>query len=118
MSEQELRTENDVKRLQDLCFSAASDAGRWSVLPEDDPVIVPVVLYIIHTKLHNTIKNNHEGAMDEKLPHRSLLEVALADAVMRILDLAGACKLDLGGAIAEKMTLKAGGRTHEDENTR
>lgn len=40
---------------------------------------------------------------DDHLPHRKGLEVELADAVIRIADLAGALGLDLGGAITEKL---------------
>ena len=43
------------------------------------------------------------GLPDDKLPHRAMFEVELADAVIRILDLAGGLELDLGGAIMEKL---------------
>jgi len=54
--------------------------------------------------------------MDDKLPHRTMLEVELADAVIRISDLAGALKLDLGGAIAEKLKFNATRPDHKPEN--
>lgn len=41
--------------------------------------------------------------MDDKLSHRKMLEVELADTVIRVCDLAGGLELDLGGAIAEKL---------------
>jgi NTP pyrophosphatase (non-canonical NTP hydrolase) len=43
-------------------------------------------------------------------------EVELADAVIRIFDLAGAYDMDLGGAIAEKMAFNAERADHKIEN--
>ena len=60
--------------------------------------------------------HDRKGLMDDKLPHRSMLEVELADAVIRIADLAGALDLDLGGAVAEKMAFNAQRADHKPEN--
>jgi NTP pyrophosphatase (non-canonical NTP hydrolase) len=54
--------------------------------------------------------------MDDKLPHRPALEVELADAIIRIMDLAGAMNLDIAGAICEKMTYNAQRPDHKIEN--
>ncbi|HEX8552527.1 MAG TPA: hypothetical protein VF681_13345, partial [Abditibacteriaceae bacterium] len=43
----------------------------------------------------------------DKLPHRQMRVVELADALIRICDLAGAYGMDLGGAVAEKMAFNA-----------
>ena len=40
--------------------------------------------------------------MDDHLPHRRMVEVELADAIIRIADLAGALGCDIEGAIREK----------------
>jgi hypothetical protein len=57
-----------------------------------------------------------KGLMDDKLPHRPMLEVELADAVIRIFDMAGGLHLDLGGAIAEKLAYNASRADHKPEN--
>ena len=44
---------------------------------------------------------------DDHLPHRDMREVELADALIRIFDLAGAYDMDIGGALAEKMAYNA-----------
>jgi NTP pyrophosphatase (non-canonical NTP hydrolase) len=44
-----------------------------------------------------------------------MIEVELADAVIRIADLAGALELDLGSAIAEKMAYNAQRADHKPE---
>jgi len=47
-----------------------------------------------------------------------MLEVELADAVIRIFDMAGGLNLDLGGAIAEKLQYNASRADHKPENRR
>ena len=54
--------------------------------------------------------------MDDKLPHRPMLEVELADAVIRIFDMGGGLGLDIPGAIAEKLAYNAGRADHKIEN--
>ena len=60
-----------------------------------------------------------EGArknrMDDHLPHRKALEVELADAMIRILDLAGAYQLDLGCALVEKLVYNTQRADHKRE---
>lgn len=53
---------------------------------------------------------------DDKLPHRRMMEVELADALIRILDLAGAMNMDIGGAMAEKLAFNRTRADHKPEN--
>lgn len=63
---------------------------------------VPTKLCLIHSEVSEAMEGHRKGLMDDKLPHRSMMEVELADAVIRILDLAGALGLDIEGALVEK----------------
>jgi NTP pyrophosphatase (non-canonical NTP hydrolase) len=54
--------------------------------------------------------------MDDKLPHRKGLEVELADAMIRILDMAGGLGLDIGGALVEKLEYNSNRADHKPEN--
>jgi NTP pyrophosphatase (non-canonical NTP hydrolase) len=45
-----------------------------------------------------------------------MIEVELADAVIRILDIAGGLKLDLGGALEEKFRYNQNRSDHKIEN--
>ena len=57
-----------------------------------------------------------KNLMDDKLPHRSMLEVELADAVIRIFDMCGGLGLDLSGAIYEKLEYNQNRLDHKIEN--
>ena len=54
-----------------------------------------------------------KGLMDDKLTHRPMLEVELADAVIRCFDMAGGLRLDLPGAIAEKLLFNQSRADHK-----
>jgi NTP pyrophosphatase (non-canonical NTP hydrolase) len=106
--------------LRDRCHSAASAAGWWTDLKTGEPVIdrphvVGEKLMLIVSEIAEAMEGHRKGLMDDKLPHRKMIEVELADAVIRIGDLAGALGLDLGGAIEEKMAFNAQRPDHKPE---
>ena len=74
------------------------------------------LLMLVVSELAEAMEGHRKGLQDDKLPHRSMLEVELADAVIRILDLAGGMQLDLGGAFLEKMQYNASRQDHKVEN--
>lgn len=78
--------------------------------------LVAEKLALIHSEISEGMEGHRKGKMDDKLTHRPMIEVELADAVIRIADLAGALQLDLGGAIAEKMAFNAVRPDHKIEN--
>lgn len=106
--------------LQIRCHSASHAAGWWTDAatgrdlaaaaraPETarDPFIMFLLgtkIALVHSETSEALEGLRTGEADKHLPHRSSLEVELADAMIRIADLAGALGLDLGGAIVEKM---------------
>lgn len=90
--------------------------------PKDDlqkllaGALVAQKLCLTHSEVSEGMEGHRKGLMDDKLPHRTMLEVEMADAVIRIADLAGALGLDLGGAIAEKLVFNATRPDHKPEN--
>lgn len=99
----------------------SSEAGWW-IDPETGtdlsessafPYIVASKLMLIVSEIAEGMEGHRKGLMDDKLPHRPMLEVELADAVLRIGDLAGKLKLDLGGAIAEKSAFNVTRADHQ-----
>lgn len=78
--------------------------------------IVAEKLCLIHSEVSEAMEGARKNLPDDKLPHRPMLEVELADAVIRILDLCGALSLDLDGAIMEKRQYNAKREDHKIEN--
>ena len=58
---------------------------------------------LIVTELAEAVEADRKGAMDSHIPNRPGRDVELADALVRILHLAGKYDLDLDGAFMEKM---------------
>lgn len=68
-------------------------------------------LMLIVSEVSEAMEGERKGLMDDKLPHRAMAEVELADAMIRIMDYAAGHGYDLGGAFVEKMEFN---RTRED----
>jgi hypothetical protein len=73
-------------------------------------------LCLVHSEVSEAMEGHRKGLMDDKLPHRPMIEVELADALIRIFDLAGALHLDLGGAVVEKREFNSTRADHKPEN--
>lgn len=74
------------------------------------------VLMLMVTELAEAMEGHRKNLMDTHLPHRPMIEVELADCVIRILDTAGAEGLDLAGAIQEKFAYNQSRADHKREN--
>ena len=90
-------------------------AGWW-----DGPLFlndrVPEKLCLIHSEVSEAMEGHRKDLMDDKLPTRKMIEVELADALIRILDLGGALNLDIAGAVFEKRAYNAKRLDHKKEH--
>ena len=114
--------------LQNQCHGLAYASGWWTNLEtgEDMTANLPAgdkpkrnvgeLLCLVHSEISEAMEGHRKGLPDDKLPHRSMLEVELADAVIRIFDMAGGLGLDLSFAIAEKLAYNASRADHKLEN--
>ena len=73
-------------------------------------------LMLVVTELAEAMEGVRKGVQDDHLPTRSMEEVEMADAVIRILDYCGGHGIDLGGAIKEKLAYNAKRADHKIEN--
>lgn len=78
--------------------------------------LVAEKLCLSHSEISEGMEGARKNLMDDKLPHRKMIEVELADAIIRILDLGGALELDLAGAMQEKLAFNAVREDHKVEN--
>lgn len=99
------------------CHAASRKAG-WYTNPTTGRALernVPEMLCLIHSEISEAMEGYRKDLQDDKLPHRKMIEVELADAMIRIGDLAAYLGCDLGGAIVEKMAFNATREDHKLE---
>jgi len=118
------------KDLQWFCHNQAMENGWWTDMTSGQstrstgyPKIQPTknvgeLLCLVHSEVSEAMEGHRKLLMDDKLPHRTMLEVELADAVIRIFDMSGGLGLDVAGAIAEKLAYNSTRADHKLENRR
>ena len=124
---------NEISDSVDLlvgeCHGASRKAGWWTcqemgidlrehcrVGTRFGKALVAEKLCLIHSEVSEAMEGHRKGLMDDKLPMFDAITVELADACIRIFDLAGALCLDLGPALAAKMAYNAQREDHKPEN--
>lgn len=87
----------------------------WSDPKTGQPVDrnVGEALMLMVSELAEAMEGDRKRLMDDKLPGRQMLEVELADCVIRILDFCGGKGLDLAGALVEKLEYNAHRADHK-----
>lgn len=70
-------------------------------------------LMLIVSEIAEAMEGERKDLMDDHLPNRKMVEVELADALIRIFDYAGGFGYDIGGALVEKMQYN---ETREDHS--
>lgn len=109
-----------VRQIQDTIHSSCVAAGWYTDLQTGQPIKrnFGEVIALMHSELSEALEGWRKNLMDDHLPERRMIEVELADAVIRILDTAGAEGLDLAGAIQEKFAYNQHRADHKIENRR
>jgi len=112
----EIATEN----LGSVCHDSAKQNGWWPAITSETrtPPLSRIgwALALSHSEVSEAVEGFRKDSPDDKLPHRKMAEVELADALIRICDLAGACGFNLGAAVVEKLVYNAERDDHKPEN--
>jgi len=115
-------TKDQVNSINSLATEVhTNNIGWWIDLDTGEPlknVNISEKLMLIVSEVSEAMEGHRKNLMDDKLPHRNMVEVELADAVIRILDLSNALGFDLGGAIQEKIAYNLHRVDHKPENRR
>jgi NTP pyrophosphatase (non-canonical NTP hydrolase) len=74
------------------------------------------LLCLVHSEVSEAMEGERKNLMDDKLPHRKMAEVELADAIIRVLDYCAGFGYDIQGAFDEKMAYNAIREDHTAEH--
>ena len=115
-----------VKKLIKKVHKQNKKAGWWNDLytnkvltnKRGEPFVrnVPELLIMVHSEVTEAFEGYRKNLMDTHLPKYNSLTVELADAVIRIFDIAGGLDLDLAGAIEDKLKYNKSRTDHKKEN--
>lgn len=105
-----------------VCHEAARLAGWWGTAdgriadPRANPLCFSNKLCLIHSEVSEAMEGDRKSLKDDKLPQYEMRAVELADAAIRIFDLAGAFGIPLGEIIAAKLQYNAQRVDHKVAN--
>ena len=105
--------------LEDLVTHTHQANRHWWKDPKTgEPInaylLIPTKLMLIVSELSEAMEGHRKDLNDTHLTDRKMFEVEMADALIRLLDLAGATGIDLAGAYVDKMQYNAHRADHKD----
>lgn len=112
----EFYMKQNINELVDICYNDAKSAG-WhkEVAPDVVKFLQATQLMLMVSEISEAMEGVRKDLKDEKLTHRTAVEVELADAIIRIADFCGRWQLDLGGAVVEKLAYNKSRSDHKPE---
>ena len=126
----DMTIKTSAENLQFFCHGQAKRNGWWTDMTTGQdltskgyPLIQPAknvgeLLCLVHSEISEAMEGHRKLLADDHLKGRTMLEVELADAVIRIFDMSGGLGLDVAGAIAEKLQYNAQRADHKIDNRR
>ena len=100
-----------------FCHGNMVDAGWWrnpstGEDPRNNPLCFSNKLMLAVSECAEAMEGDRKSLPDDKLPHLPMRDVELADALIRIGDLAGAFNLQLARSVVEKMVFNRRRKDH------
>jgi len=113
-----------IQQLIDTCHYIAAASGWWHESANSQIAHAYVLkernfgemMALIHSELSEGLEGYRKNQQSDHMPAFSMLEEELADAIIRIADMAGAMQLELGKAIVAKLLYNCKRPDHKLEN--
>lgn len=99
-----------LKLIGQRIHSNNREVGWW-----DKERNVGEMLMLAVSELAEGMEGHRKNLLDDHLPERPMLEVELADCIIRVLDMAEGLGLDVGGALVEKLAYNKTRLDHKRE---
>lgn len=109
---------NYLNSLRDVCHGDSVASGWYTNIANGEKLIrnKGEQLMLIVSEIAEAMEGERKCLKDDHLPDRTMAEVELADAVIRILDYCGANNYDISGAIFDKLSYNRKRADHKIEN--
>jgi NTP pyrophosphatase (non-canonical NTP hydrolase) len=103
--------------IEERAHAESAARGWWTDINTGESLIgkrnVGEMLMLIVSEAAEAMEAHRKNKNDDKLPHRPGIEVEIADMIIRMGDLSRALRLDVAGALVEKMRFN---RVREDHS--
>lgn len=106
-----------LSRMIRECHERSVRAGWYNDPKTGEPISrnVGEMLALIHSEVSEALEGYRKNLNDTHLTDRPMIEVELADVLIRVFDLAGHLKLDLGESYRRKLLYNATRADHKPE---